>query len=699
MACVEKMGKYTLIITEKPDAAQRIASALDADGKPRKMYKNQMPYYVAKRERDIVVVPALGHLYTVTSEKGQRSHYPVFSFRWVPIYEAERKAKLTRPWIAAISKLAENADTFIDACDYDIEGSLIGYNILKHACNNKEQQAKRMKYSTLTKEELEKSYAEPLSHLDFAIIEAGQTRHEVDWLYGINLSRALTTAAKNHSGRYVTLSTGRVQGPTLKFVTSREKTIRTFVPTPYWTINALIQLDSQTFEARYEKEKIETKREAEAILNTCKGKNGQVKNIATKQFQQLPPAPFDLGTLQAEAYRLFKYTPKQTSNIAQHLYLDALISYPRTGSQKLPPSINYPAILKNLDKTPEYRALAAELLAKPKLKPNDGKKDDPAHPAIYPTGNLPPRSLSQAERKLWDLIVRRFMATFSEPATRQTINVTININEHRFCLDGIRTLKEGWIRFYEPYASLDEVILPPLKEDQIIKVKTVTLEDRFTAPPPRYNPANLLKTMEKAEIGTKATRADTIQTLYNRNYITDEKITATDLGFETLSVLEKYCPTVVSIALTRELEEKMNNIQLTQEKRETILSNTIEILKPVLQKLRENEKTIGEQLNEALKRSIANERTLGSCPTCKTGKLTIIYSRTTGKRFIGCTNYFKGKCKTSFPLLQKGSIKPTDKICSKCRWPTIQIRTNARRPWILCFNPQCPSKKEKATRR
>ncbi len=151
------MSKYTLIITEKPDAANRIASALDATGKAKRMQENGVPYYMAKKGGDIVVVPALGHLYTVAAEKKGRAEYPVFDFHWVPRYLAERKAARIRTWLKVISKLAENADTFIDACDYDIEGSIIGYSILKYACGNKENTAKRMKYSTLTKEELETS--------------------------------------------------------------------------------------------------------------------------------------------------------------------------------------------------------------------------------------------------------------------------------------------------------------------------------------------------------------------------------------------------------------------------------------------------------------------------------------------------------------------------------------------------------------
>jgi len=697
VVCAEKMRKYTFIITEKPDAAQKIASALDQKETPKKLNENGMPYYVATRDRELIIVPALGHLYTVAEEeKKARINYPVFRFKWVPRYVAEKNATRTRKWLEAISKLAQGADVFIDACDYDIEGSIIGYNILKHACDGKENVAKRMKYSTLTKEELEESYNQPLPHLDFALIEAGLTRHEVDWLYGINLSRALTTAAKNQTGRYTTLSTGRVQGPTLKFITEREKTIKTFVPTPYWTIKAKIQIDSQTYEAQHEKEKIETKCEANTILNTCKGKNGQIEKTEAKQSQQAPPFPFDLGSLQSEAYSLFGYTPKKTSTIAQRLYLDALISYPRTSSQKLPPTINYHTILENLSKAPEYRKPTTELLAKTTLRPNQGNQDDPAHPAIYPTGKLP-RILDDSERNIWDLIVRRFLAVFAEPALIQSIKVTIDIDIHHFFLRGKRTLKEGWLNYYKPYARTTEVVLPPMEEGEVVIVKEVLCDDKFTQPPSRYNHLTLLKRMEKEEIGTKATRGDIIQTLFDRKYIKDRTMTATDLGLEILEVLEKHCKTVISIRFTRELEHKMNNIQTNSEKREQVITDTIKTLKPTLETLKEKEKEIGEQLAEAIKKSRTEERTIGTCPTCKTGKLTILRSRKTGKRFVGCTNYFKGLCKTSFPLPQKGTVKTLNRNCHKCGWPLVQVRMH-RYPWTLCLNPQCPLKETRRTK-
>jgi len=692
------MGKYTLIITEKPDAAQRIASALDTHGKAEKLEDNGVPYYVAKRDNDIVVVPALGHLYTVAEERSGRNYYPVFNFKWVPRYAAERGAKQIRTWLETISKLAKDADMFIDACDYDIEGSIIGYSILKYACGDKEAASKRMKYSTLTKEELEKSYDELMPHLDFALIEAGRTRHEVDWLYGVNLTRALTIAARDWSGKYATLSTGRVQGPTLRFLTAREKAIRCFVPTPYWSIKAEVEITGSIFEVGYERKLMETKKEADAIVDACKGKNGDAERIDVKKFQQTPPTPFDLGALQSEAYSFFSYTPMRTSNIAQRLYLDALISYPRTSSQKLPPAINYEEILKNLNRVPEYKKLTAELLAKKELKPNEGKKEDPAHPAIYPTGKLPERLLDDSERNIWNLVIRRFMAVFGEPAIRQSVKVCINVNGHHFYLRGRQTLKEGWLRFYGPYVRSEEVLLPPIREGQAINVKKVISDDKFTKPPPRYNPGSLLKRMEEAEIGTKATRADIMQTLYDRKYVRDERMVVTDLGFEVLEVLKKHCPTVVSIKLSKELEEKMNKIQVNGENRENVLIEAVEILKPVIEELKEREKTIGEQLSSAIKRARLEERTIGTCPVCNTGKLMTLYSRKTGKRFVGCTNYFKGLCKTSFPLPQKGTVRPLGKNCRGCGWPVVQVRIKGRRPWILCFNPKCSLKEERRKR-
>ncbi len=530
------MDSYTLIVTEKPDAASRIALALDSEGKAKRMQENGVPYYEAYRDRKIVVVPALGHLYTVSATKEDRGLFPIFTYEWVPRWQAERKASRIRTWLRTITKLAKDADAFIDACDYDIEGSIIGYCILKYACGGKEKDAKRMKYSTLTQEELEKSYDSLLPHLDFALIDAGLARHEVDWVYGINLSRALTAAAKNSSGQYAMLSTGRVQGPTLRFLAARERSIARFVPAPYWTAKAKVKIGEALVEAQHEKKTFEKKEEAEAVVSRCKGKSGVVDKVELEKVWQMPPSPFDLGALQAEAYRLFRLTPMRTLSVAQRLYLDALISYPRTSSQKLPPQIGYEKILHNLAKNREYTQLAGELLAKPALKPTEGKKHDPAHPAIYPTGKMPQKPLVGAEKNLYSLIVHRFLAVFGEPALRQAVKVALEVEGERFLLGGRQTLEEGWLHLYGPFARLPDTSLPAMSKGDAVVFKKVLLEDKFTNPPSRYNPSSLLAKMEQGNIGTKATRAGIIQTLYDRNYAREEKIVVTELGLEVTEV-------------------------------------------------------------------------------------------------------------------------------------------------------------------
>ncbi|MGD6934926.1 MAG: DNA topoisomerase I [Candidatus Bathyarchaeia archaeon] len=691
------MKKYTLIISEKPDAANRIAAALDSNGKTARETDNGVPFFVAKNgDRGIIVASALGHLYTVADTKKGEWDYPVFDYQWVPRWMAEKGASKIRTWLKVLAKLSENAEEFVDACDYDIEGSIIGYSILRYACGGKEKVAKRMKYSTLTREELRESFANLLPSLDFALVEAGLARHEVDWLYGINLSRALTLAAKNSSGTFATLSTGRVQGPTLKYLEIREKNIRSFVPTPFWSLTAKIAIDDRQFDLEYEKKVIETKAEANTIAADCKVKEGQIAKIDVKEFLQNPPVPFDLGALQSEAYSLFKYTPMRTSSIAQHLYVSALISYPRTSSQKLPPAIGYKAILGKLGKSPLYQKLAQKLLAQPTLKPNEGAKFDPAHPAIYPTGNLPERALDAAERNIYDLIVKRFLAVFGEPALKQSIKVSVDINRHLFFMTGHRTLKEGWMEYYKPYVHSKDISLPLLFEGQKVAVKKVTLKNNFTKPPSRYNPKSLLKKMEKEEIGTKATRAATIQTLYDRKYLEGaQSMAVTDLGFEVTEVLRNYCPSVVSSEMTRKLEEKMEQIQLKQENKQNVLQDTIEILKPVTSALKQNQLKIGAQLGQKIQQKRLDDRTIAKCPKCQTGKLMIIRSKKTGKRFVGCTNFFEGKCSTSFPLPQTGTIKPLATPCKSCGYPVIKVLINPKQPWNLCLNPNCPAKEQK----
>ena len=681
------------MLCEKPSTAERIAKALDENGKPQKKETDRVPYYETFRVgKRLIVVAALGHLYTVAPKVTDRNVYPVFEFDWVPRYTVERAARDTKKWVEVITNLSKGAQEYILATDYDIEGATLGYTILKYACGEKDKEAKRMKFSTLTAEELRKSYDELFEHIEFPTIEAGVCRHFLDAMYGINLSRAMTVAAKQYSGKYLTLSTGRVQGPTLKFLVDREKKINTFVPIPFWAIKTSVEINGQVFEVEYEKAEMQSREEAEAVVNACLGKKGKISKMEVKKFHQNPPEPFDLGALQAEAYSFFKYTPRRTSDVAERLYLEALISYPRTSSQKLPPTINSRAILELLANEPKYTSLAHQLLSEKKLVPNEGKGEDSAHPSIYPTGILPSKALGDPERKLWDLIVRRFMAVFSKPALKQSAKVTITVDGCSFFLHGKQVLEEGWMVFYKPFIRTEDVILPPLEKGQEIAFKEVVVEDKFTKPPVRYNPSSLLKKMEDEGIGTKATRAGIIDTLYTRGYVGGERASISELGLDVTNILERYCPEVVSISFTRELEKNMEEIQNEKEKKDVVIAKATIRLEPVLTEMKKHQETMGQELTEAAKKAQMQQRVVGSCPQCGTGKLVIVYSRRTGKRFLGCTGFFKGQCKVSFPLPQTGTVKPVSKDCGVCGWPMIQYQTKGKRPWVFCIRPDCQSK-------
>ncbi|MFQ5998173.1 MAG: DNA topoisomerase I [Candidatus Bathyarchaeia archaeon] len=686
------LNGYSLIIAEKPDSAHRIAEALNDTNK--RLAKRAPFFEIENSGKKLIVVPASGHLYTLTNELGGRNFYPVFNFKWVPKHEVKRGQTRSREIIRMIGKLSKQANEFISATDFDIEGSLIGYTILKYACNGKENQAKRMKFSTLTREELNLAYRNLMPALDIDLAEAGRTRHEVDWLYGVNLSRALTISALKNTRRYATLSMGRVQGPTLRLIVERESEIKCFVPTPFWIIDAEAEIGGNRFPVNFEKEAFEIKDEATSIQDRCLGKTGHVVDVDESENKRTAPEPFDLGTMQNEAYRFFRFTPKKTLDIAEHLYLDALISYPRTSSQMLPPTIDYRNVLAGVRKFSKYKQLSEMLLALQDLRPIQGKKEDPAHPAIYPTGRVAD-TLSTDETKIYDLIVRRFMAAFGKPAIRISTKIRIKCEGLNFFLHGRRILEEGWMIFYKPYIDSGELILPRITVGVEAMLKKIDILTKYTEPPPRYNPASLLRAMEDYNIGTKATRADIIDTLHERDYLRGEKMFATDIGSSVIETLSRYCPEITSIEFTRNLEQHMKKVESKAEKRENILEEFIQKLKPVLSQLKLRESEVGSDLAETMRVESMRQRTIGPCPECGTGNLIILRSRRTCKQFIGCTNFFKELCKKSLPLPQKAFVIPTRKTCKRCGYPTVLLRRLNRKFSLSCINTDCPSKTEK----
>jgi DNA topoisomerase-1 len=684
----------TLIVCEKPDAAARVARALDEDGDPGRIDTHGVPVYEAhRRQETILVCSALGHLYVVDSKtQASRRFYPVWDLEWMPKHLVDKKSARPARWIQVIGTLANRADRYIDACDNDIEGSLIGYTILRYACHGADVKAQRMKFSTMTEKELNAAYKTLAPQLDLSLVEAGRTRHELDWLYGINLSRLLTESALKQNRGYTTLSTGRVQAPTLKFVVDREEEIQCFTPIPFWIIEATITTDDQTYSLEYAKEKISTLAEAEQVVKDCKGSLLEVEGAESRNIQQSPPYPFDLSGLQSEAYRHFGYTPSRTLALAERLYLEALISYPRTSSQRLPPDIGYSEILRGISKIAQYRTLASKLTVQASLRPTQGPKEDPAHPAVYPTGESPKRTLIQPEINVLDLIIRRFMAAFAETSLRKTSRMTLKKEPHRFLLRGSRILREGWIEFYKPYTSDDSQTLPDLKVGDKLPLTIIQAAQKFTEPPPRYNPSSLLRKMEDENIGTKATRAEIIEILYQRGYIKNIRIEATPLALKIVSMLNKYCPQIIDPAFTARLETSMDNIQSLQTTRSLVIAETLDYLRPIMLNLVAKEDEIGAQLAEVVTSQRIAALTFDyPCPQCGS-KLKIIRSRTSGKRFIGCAGYEKG-CRFTLPLPQFGTLSIKSTYCKLCRFQLVQTRTKGRRPLTSCA--RCYSNKTK----
>ena len=676
----------TLVVCEKPDAAARVARAIDEDGIPLKCNLSGVPYFMAGTKNGTVVVcSGIGHLYTLDSKGvSSRRFYPVWDHEWKPRNVVERSSTRLGRWIGVIQSISRNVDLYVNACDYDIEGSLIGFTILEFACKSPRSQTRRMKFSTITEKEIRSAFRNVAIELDFPLVEAAKCSHEVDWLYGINLSRLMTEAALKQGRGYANLSTGRVQGPTLSFVVDREGEIACFVPTPFWTIDATIAYQDEQFPVEYFKEKIATISEAMEIVQHCKGKLLHVINVESHQNEQTPPYPFDLSGLQSESFRHFGYSPAKTLAVAQKLYLNALISYPRTSSQKLPPDIDYQNILRGLSRIQGLDSLVAELLNLKMLHPVQGYKDDPAHPAIYPTGEKPGNHITGAEARLLDLVIRRFLASFADPALRESSRIELAYDKHRFLMHASRLVREGWVKFYSPYASQESTELPDLKLGMEVPALKIEPVEKFTQPPPRFNSASLLRKMEETNIGTKATRAEIIEILYRRGYIVEPRMRATPLALKMTQLLKEHCPSMTDPGFTSQLEESMELVQANGTSRRRVLVDALQQLRRLLLDLMTQEDSLGAELADVVSMQKVAESSFDTpCPGCGS-TLRIVKNRKTKKRFIGCSGKWEKGCDFSLPLPQFGALSLLGEKCKKCGFQLVSVKMTGRLANVSC---------------
>jgi DNA topoisomerase I len=677
-----KTRGYVLIITEKPQAAAKIADAL-SEGESKKLKGSKgIGYYELKRNNQkIVVACAVGHLFSVSQTK-KGTDYPIFDIGWFPNFEVNKK-DFTKKYYQTIKSLVKDASEIVVATDFDTEGEVIGYNIVRFIAERED--AKRMKFSSLTADELQKSYDNSLPTIEWGQAIAGETRHFLDWMYGINLSRALMNSIKK-VGKFKIMSIGRVQGPALNLIVEKEHQILGFKSTPYWQVFITINDGKNKIELKYNKD-ITKKQE----LDKFNELNGKTANAITKKTKETvhPPAPFDLTTLQLETYKFHGINPSVTLQAAQSLYLGGLISYPRTSSQKIPEAMEPKKILEKLSK--HFK----ETFYSTREKPVEGSKSDPAHPAIIPTGIH--QKLEGYDEKIYNLIVKRFISCFCDSAELENKKVELKIDNLLFNERGMEILKKGWMNVYPVKMTEKEV-----KDfNGVVTIEKVRFEEKVTKPPKRYSPASIISELEKRNLGTKATRANIIETLYKRFYIQDKSIKATELGIRLIDSLRKYSPVIIDEKLTREIEKDMDQMRESKKDLNKKQTKTIEKAKGALIEIskdfKENEEKIGLELtkaNEALWNQQKEDNKLGiTCPLCKEGELTIKFTPRFNSYFVACTNY--PNCKKTYSLPSRSLIKKIDKKCDACNWPMLISIRKGKRPWNFCFNPECPNRGKK----
>lgn len=709
---------YELIISEKPQAAEKIANSL-TDTKVVKSREKVNYFTLTRNGKKIIVASAVGHLYGLGEKGGESWEYPIFETEWKATYKTNKAAKYTKDYLDTLIKLGKDADQVTIASDYDIEGEVIGLNIVREALGRKD--ANRMKFSTLTKPDLIKAYENKQDHLEWGQARAGETRHTLDWYYGINLSRAFTKSIQEGTNQFKVLSTGRVQAPTLHFLAQRERKIEAFEPEAFSEIYLNGKCDNVNIKAQYElpenkikerkkqleedsdddedtkitvdKSKIFDEEWSKQVVAETTGKDGTIKEITAKQFKQLTPTPFDLTTLQMEASTMLGFSPKRTLEIAQNLYVNGITSYPRTSSQKLPKELDLKDKLNKLLKQPIYADKVNKVLKiNPQIKPNEGKKDDPAHPAIHPTGEIP-KKLEGQEARLYDLIVKRFLAVFGKDAIRETNTVTIDVNNHNFILKGTRTVEKNWHELYEPYLKFEEVELPVLEKGHNVENKKIEELQKETSPPKRYTDASIIKELEKRNLGTKATRASILEQLKERGYIVDKSIKVTELGLKMDEVIAQEIPNLVDEELTRHFEEEMELIREEKSTPEKVLGEAKEKLLVILNDIKTHEAELGKRLANAAKIATIEAAKIAKCPSCEEGMLMIKTARKTRKKFIACDKY--PDCKTIFNAPQgivKGLGEDATDENGKIWVLTGKSEGNLRK---VCINPDTPKEEEK----
>lgn len=569
----------TLIIAEKPSVGRELAALLGANTRREGWLENA----------SYVVTWAIGHLVNIAEPARQN---PEWGGRWsmgrlpmLPDRFVLEVLSQTGKQFAILQKFLRDDEIgdVINATDAGREGELIFRRIYLHAGCTKPIQ--RLWANDMTEKGLQKAFAhladgEAKRHLGHAAF----ARAEADWLVGMNFSRLFTLRC----GSLVTV--GRVQTPVLKLLVDRRREIEHFVSRDYWTVEAECGHQEETFKAtwfapaEYKDAKIWDKKEGERIIGICQNGDGHVLAVEKKKGKQKPPLPFDLTTLQKEANARLGFSAQETLDIAQRLYEKwKVVTYPRTDSRYLTKELfaealdHLRAIYGHFPEISQCAAARVQNFSKKFECVNDKKVTD--HHAIIPTALRARREgMDGREWAVYEMICRRFCATFMDEVLFSTSTLWVAREEQRLRANGKIFQRKGWLDA-EPWRAAEDNPLPDVRQGATVNMLALSLAGHKTKPPAHFTDATLLAAMETAGklvddealrealkergLGTPATRAQVIETLLGRKYVAKEgkRLVATDLGVWAVDVVHGLIPHVTSAELTGEWEYKLKEME------------------------------------------------------------------------------------------------------------------------------------------
>lgn len=670
-----------LIISEKNHAAMRIATIF-SEGKARRRNLYGVQTFEFERPDGIYSVIGLrGHLVALDYPKKYNDWNGVQIRELINVEPVKSVEPSSSRILSALRRLEADADEIIIATDYDREGELIGVETLEELGWKKK--VSRVRFSALTKGEILDAFKNPVE-VDFKLASAAETRQVIDLKWGAALTRFLSVTS-GQTGRDF-LSVGRVQSPTLTLIVDREREIESFVPHKFWDIVADLTeggKDEPVFHATHSNGRFDDKQKAHEIVEKLRhAKTGTVIEFSSEKKSDYPPHPFNTTQFLAEASKL-GMSAAQAMRIAEDLYTDGYISYPRTDNTVYPQSLSLRQILHNLEKT-EFSEYAKEILAQETLRPSRGRTTTTDHPPIYPTSGAKKGELKGNHWTIYELVCRRFLATLYPSAVYEEKHANILITDEKFDASGRHLLDPGWRKVYI-YWKFEEKLLPDLEKGETVNVKHVRLKEGETKPPARYTQGTLIQEMERRGLGTKSTRHEIIQKLYDRKFVHGSRIRPTPIGSAVIVALENHAREVTDEKMTATLERDMDLIAKGDQTKDDVIEESQAMLEDIVKVLESNKEAIASDIRTALNR----QKILGKCPTCGTGDLAVIRMRG-GKRFIGCSRY--PDCRTAYPVPAMGHIEPTGEVCSYCKAPVVRVPEKGPKAPPMCINPKCESR-------